>query len=163
MLQVPIFKREPNANSWHDVDLGSDVHEGYFSAIIGISLGSSNKYELNKTRGLLRLNRVLHSAVYYPADYGFVLQILADGGDPLDVLVLAFVPVHPLTIVTARAIGLMTMMDNDESNYKIIAVPIGDLEYNSYRNADDLPAYRLAVLKRFFKSYKTLEQKRGGH
>ena len=117
-------------------------------------------YEPAKASGLLRLDRVLHSAVYYPANYGFIPQTIAEDGDPLDVLVLAAAPVHPLTIVTARAIGLMTMMDNDERDHKIIAVPVGDAEYNSYRNADDLPAHRLAVLKRFFEDYKTLERKR---
>ena len=160
MPLVPKCKRGLNANPWHDVDPGSDANAGYFDAIVEIPLGSSNKYELDKASGLLRLDRVLHPAVYYPANYGFIPQTIAEDGDPLDVLVLAAAPVHPLTIVTARAIGLMTMMDNDERDHKIIAVPVSDPEYNSYRNADDLPAHRLAVLKRFFEDYKTLERKR---
>ncbi|MEO6847935.1 MAG: inorganic diphosphatase [Chthoniobacterales bacterium] len=153
------FERGSNANPWHDVDPGSDAAKGNFDAIIEIPLGSSNKYELDKHSGLLRLDRVLHSAVYYPANYGFIPQTLGDDGDPLDVLVLTAEPVYPLTLVTVRAIGLMTMLDNDERDDKVIAVPIGDPEYNSYRNVAELPPHRLAVLRRFFEDYKTLEHK----
>jgi inorganic pyrophosphatase len=127
---------------------------------VEIPLGSSSKYELDKKSGLIRLDRVLHSAVHYPANYGFIPQTLADDGDPLDVLILAADPVYPLTLITARPIGLMTMMDQDELDYKIIAVGITDPEYNTYQDVKELPKHRLAVIRRFFEDYKTLENKR---
>jgi len=128
-------------------------------AIIEIPMGSSNKYELDKETGLLMLDRVLYSAVYYPANYGFIPGTLADDGDPLDVLVLGAEPVYPLTLVKARVIGLMVMKDQDELDHKLIAVPIGDPEFKNCNDVHELPPHRLAVLKRFFEDYKILENK----
>ena len=121
MKPLPPFTSARPVHSWHDVDPGKPTA---FTAVIEIPLGSSNKYELDKASGLLKLDRVLHSAVHYPANYGFIPQTLADDGDPLDVLILSCEPVYPLTLVTARPIGLMTMIDQDELDYKIIAVGI---------------------------------------
>jgi len=144
---------------WHDVTPG--VHlPGEFIAVIEIPMGSSVKYELDKKTGLLRLDRILYSAVYYPANYGFIPQTLAEDDDPLDVLVLCQEPVAPLTLVVARAIGLMTMKDQEELDHKIIAVHVNDPEYNSYHDVHQLPPHKLAVLKRFFADYKSLEHKR---
>lgn len=158
-MNLQPYKRESASNPWHDVEPGENVRDR-FNTIIEIPLGSSNKYELDKTSGLLKLDRVLHSAVYYPANYGFIPQTLAEDGDPLDVLVLGAEPVYPLTLVAARAIGLMTMTDQEELDHKVIAVHVNDPEYNSYHDAHDLPPHKLAVIKRFFEDYKTLEQKR---
>lgn len=132
---------------------------GEFTTVIEIPRGSSVKYELDKDTGLLRMDRVLHSAVYYPANYGFIPQTLAEDDDPLDVLVLSQEPVDPLTIVEARAIGLMTMMDSGKRDHKILAVAVNDPEYNAFHEATELPAHRLALLRRFFQDYKTLEGK----
>lgn len=154
------YKRQGALSPWHDVEAGNGMLPAQFNAIIEIPLGSSNKYELDKKTGLLKLDRVLHSAVYYPANYGFIPQTLADDGDPLDVLVLGAEPVYPLTLVAARAIGLMTMTDQDQLDHKIIAVHVNDPEYNSYRDVHQLPSHRLAVIKRFFEDYKSLEHKK---
>jgi inorganic pyrophosphatase len=155
----PAFEREGALSPWHDVPPSDGKFPQQFNAIIEIPMGSSHKYELDKKSGLLKLDRVLYSAVYYPANYGFIPQTLAQDGDPLDILVLGAEPVYPLTLMTARAIGLMTMRDQEETDHKIVAVPIHDPEYNSYHDAHELPPHRMAVLKRFFQDYKTLEHK----
>jgi inorganic pyrophosphatase len=97
--------------------------------------------------------------VYYPANYGFVPQTLAEDDDPLDVLVLCQEPVAPLTLVTARSIGLMTMIDSGKKDHKILAVAVDDPEYDDFHDASELPAHRLTMLRRFFQDYKTLEGK----
>jgi inorganic pyrophosphatase len=108
---------------------------------------------------LIRLDRVLYSAVYYPANYGFIPQTLAEDDDPLDVLVLCQEAVVPLTIIYARAIGLMTMIDSGKKDHKIVAVATKDPEFNSYTEADQMPQHRLLMLRRFFQDYKQLEGK----
>ncbi len=159
MIKIPEPFHQIAPNPWHDVPVGESASSGVFPAIVEIPMGSSNKYELDKETGLLKLDRVLYSAVYYPANYGFIPRTLADDGDPLDVLVLGAEPVYPLTLVMARAIGLMVMKDQDELDHKVIAVHVNDPEYSSYTDVHQLPSHRLAVLKRFFEDYKTLEQK----
>jgi inorganic pyrophosphatase len=105
------------------------------------------------------MDRVLYSAVYYPANYGFIPQTLAEDDDPLDVLVLSQVSVAPLTLMQARAIGLMTMIDTGKKDHKIIAVATGDPEYSAYHDAAELPPHRLLMMRRFFQDYKLLEGK----
>src|SRR5918999_5954908 len=107
---------------WHDAYVDEAVIATGFPVVIEIPKGSKNKYELDKETGLLRLDRVLYSAVYYPADYGFIPRTFCDDGDPLDVLVLGQEPVYPLTIVEARAIGVMRMRDEKGIDDKIVAV-----------------------------------------
>ena len=143
---------------WHDVTPGEDIPQE-FNAIIEIPFGSSVKYELDKISGLIKLDRVLYSAVYYPANYGFIPQTLAEDDDPLDVLVLCQETVVPLTLIHARTIGLMTMIDQGEKDHKIIAVATEDPEFNSYRDAKEMPAHRLIMLRRFFQDYTQLEGK----
>jgi inorganic pyrophosphatase len=145
-------------HAWHDVTPGEHLPLE-FTVVIEIPRGSSVKYELDKQTGLLKLDRMLHSAVYYPANYGFIPQTLAEDDDPLDVLVLCQEPVDPLTLVEARAIGLMTMMDAGKRDHKILAVAIRDPEFNSFTEAAELPPHRLAMIRRFFQDYKTLEGK----
>ena len=157
MKPLEPFHRSHVFHAWHDVSPGTP---SAFTAVVEIPLGSSAKYELDKPSGLLKLDRVLHSAVFYPANYGFIPQTLADDGDPLDVLILSSDPVYPMTLLAARPIGLMTMMDQDELDYKIIAVGINDPEYNGYHDVHELPRHRLAVIRRFFEDYKQLENKR---
>lgn len=159
MTKIPKPYHQTTPNPWHDVSAGDDADKGIVRGIIEIPMGSSNKYELDKETGLLTLDRVLYSAVYYPANYGFIPQTLADDGDPLDILVLGAEPVYPLTLVKARAIGIMVMKDQEELDYKVIAVLEDDPEYRSYTDVHQLPPHRLAVLKRFFEDYKILEKK----
>ena len=143
---------------WHDVTPGEDIPQE-FNAIIEIPFGSSVKYELDKESGLIKLDRILYSAVYYPANYGFIPQTLAEDHDPLDVLVLCQETVVPLTLIQARTIGIMTMIDAGEKDHKIIAVAVDDPEFNSYREAAEMPSHRLTMLRRFFQDYTQLEGK----
>jgi inorganic pyrophosphatase len=145
-------------NPWHDVTPGEHAPRE-FTTIIEIPYGSSVKYELDKKSGLIKLDRVLYSAVYYPANYGFIPQTLAEDDDPLDVLVFCKEAVVPLTIIHARAIGLMTMVDMGKKDHKIIAVATEDPTYNSYKEATDMPAHLMTMLRRFFQDYKQLEGK----
>jgi inorganic pyrophosphatase len=145
-------------HAWHDVTPGANLPT-VFTAVVEIPMGSSVKYELDKETGLLRVDRVLYSAVYYPANYGFIPQTLAEDDDPLDVLVLCQESLAPLTLVSARSIGLMTMVDSGKRDHKVLAVAIGDPEYNIVVEAAALPPHRLSMLRRFFQDYKKLEGK----
>src|SRR5438034_6165940 len=119
---------------WHDTYVDETVIATAFPVIVEIPKGSTNKYELDKETGLLRLDRVLYSAVYYPANYGFIPRTYCDDGDPLDALVLGQAPVHPLTVVEARAIGLMQMRDEKGQDHKVLAVSVRDPAFASYQH-----------------------------
>ena len=144
---------------WHDCYVDDALVEAAFPVIIEVPKGSTNKYELDKETGLLRLDRVLYSAVYYPADYGFIPRTYCDDGDPLDALVLSEEPVHPLTIVEARAIGVMRMRDEKGLDDKIIAVSVRDPAFSDYTDRQQLPQHLLREMSRFFEDYKVLEHK----
>jgi len=144
---------------WHDSYVDDELIATAFPVVIEIPKGSKNKYELDKETGLLRLDRVLYSAVYYPADYGFIPRTYCDDGDPLDVLVLSQEPVYPLTLVEARAIGVMRMRDEKGIDDKIVAVSVHDPAVADYTDKDQLPAHLLRQVRRFFEDYKVLEQK----
>jgi inorganic pyrophosphatase len=143
---------------WHDVSPGENIPHD-FNAVIEIPFGSSVKYELDKASGLIKLDRILYSAAYYPANYGFIPQTLAEDDDPMDVLVFCQETVVPLTLMKARTIGLMTMLDAGKKDHKIIAVASDDPEYNHYTEADQMAPHRLTMLRRFFQDYKQLEGK----
>ncbi len=143
-------------HAWHDVTPGENLPRE-FMTVVEIPTGSNVKYELDKTTGLLKMDRVLYSAVHYPANYGFIPQTFAEDDDPLDVLVLTQEALAPLTLVKSRAIGLMTMVDNGKKDHKILAVAMHDPAYNEYADASELPSHHLQMLRRFFQDYKTLE------
>ncbi|HVZ21874.1 MAG TPA: inorganic diphosphatase, partial [Vicinamibacterales bacterium] len=144
---------------WHDCYVDDSHVETGFPVIIEVPAGSKNKYELDKETGLLRLDRVLYSAVHYPADYGFIPRTYCDDGDPLDALVLGQEPVFPLTLMEARAIGVMRMRDEKGIDDKIVAVSVRDPAFSDYMDASELPNHRLREISRFFQDYKVLENK----
>ncbi|MGZ6480001.1 MAG: inorganic diphosphatase [Bdellovibrionales bacterium] len=145
-------------NAWHDVDLGKSV-PNLVPAIIEVPKGSKVKYELEKKTGLIKVDRVLFSSVHYPANYGFIPQTYCDDCDPLDILVLGQEAVVPLSIMSAKPIGVMKMIDQGQADDKIIAVHADDPEYSHYNSIDELPPHRLTEVKRFFEDYKVLESK----
>jgi inorganic pyrophosphatase len=143
---------------WHDVSPGYDAPT-FVRAIIEIPKGSKGKYELDKESGLLRLDRVLFSSVHYPANYGFIPRTYCDDHDPLDILVICSIDVIPMSIIEAKVIGAMEMIDGDERDDKIIAVARNDMSVNYLNNLSELPPHTLVELKRFFEDYKMLEHK----
>lgn len=147
------------AHPWHDLPNNPDTANEYFNVVIEIPRGSKVKYELDKPTGLLKVDRVLYSSVIYPANYGFLPRSFCGDGDPLDVLVLGHEPVQPLAIMKARAIGLMRMLDEGESDDKVIAVHIHDPSFNEYTDMAQLPKHVFHEIQRFFQDYKALEHK----
>jgi inorganic pyrophosphatase len=147
------------AHPWHDIPVEEPIEEG-FVAFIEIPNGSKVKYELDKETGLLRVDRVLFSAVHYPANYGFIPRTYCDDGDPLDVLVLGAEPVVPMCMMRARAIGRMQMRDDKGQDDKIIAVHLDDPAMRDFTHIRELKSHTLNELERFFLDYKTLEHKR---
>ncbi|NVO84826.1 inorganic diphosphatase [Hymenobacter terrestris] len=145
-------------NPWHDVSRGDNVPQTV-TGIIEIPKGSKAKYELDKDSGMLKLDRVLFSAVHYPAAYGFIPKTYCDDNDPLDILVLCSVEIVPMCLVEAKVIGVMQMVDGDEEDDKIIAVAAHDISVNHYNELDDLPPHTLREMQRFFEDYKALEHK----
>jgi len=131
-----------------------------FYAVIEIPKGSKVKYELDKSSGLLRVDRVLHSSVIYPANYGFIPRTYCNDGDPLDVLVLCSEPVVPFAMLVARPVGLMRMDDEGKEDDKIVAVHVHDPAFADYFSAEELPRHTGSEIQRFFQDYKALELKR---
>ena len=146
-------------NPWHDIELGKYVPT-LIPAVIEVPKGSKNKYELDKDSGLIKVDRVLFSSMVYPANYGFIPRTFCEDHDPLDILVLGQEPVYPLSIMRAKPIGLMKMIDQGEADDKIIAVHADDPEYKMYRSIHELPPHKMKEIKRFFEDYKTLENKK---
>jgi inorganic pyrophosphatase len=146
-------------HAWHDIYVDDKLVDNEFPVVIEVPKGSKNKYELDKETGFLRLDRVLYSAVHYPANYGFVPRSFCDDGDPLDALVLGQEPVFPLVVVEARAIGVMRMRDDKGIDDKIIAVNVRDPAVAEYKDRNQLPKHVEREIKRFFQDYKVLENK----
>ncbi|MCS6963577.1 inorganic diphosphatase [Thermoflexus sp.] len=143
-------------NLWKDLSPGPDAPH-LIHVIVEIPKGSRNKYEFDKSTGLIRLDRVLYSPIHYPGDYGLIPQTLYDDGDPLDVLVMVTEPTFPGCIITARPIGLFRMMDRESPDDKILAVPAHDPLFRDYADISDIPQHFLQEVAHFFSVYKDLE------
>ncbi|MBQ8163115.1 MAG: inorganic diphosphatase [Clostridia bacterium] len=145
-------------NPWHNFD-DNRITDKKFIAVVEIPKGSKNKYELDKESGLLKLDRILYTSTHYPANYGFIPRTLSEDGDPLDVLVLCQESLEPLSIVECYPIGLINMIDDNEADEKIVAIPFKDPFLNSYNDISDLPNHQFQEIKHFFEVYKFLEDK----
>ncbi|XP_057499114.1 LOW QUALITY PROTEIN: soluble inorganic pyrophosphatase PPA1 [Actinidia eriantha] len=151
-------RRSIAAHPWHDLEIGPGA-PAVFNCVVEIGKGSKVKYELDKTSGLIKVDRVLYSSVVYPHNYGFIPRTICEDSDPMDVLILMQEPVLTGSFLRARAIGLMPMIDQGEKDDKIIAVCADDPEFRHYTDIKDLPPHRLAEIRRFFEDYKKNENK----
>ena len=145
-------------NPWHEVSVGENAPE-IITAIIEIPKNTRAKYELDKESGMLKLDRVLYSSMYYPANYGFIPQTYCDDKDPLDIVVLSQIAIEPMCLVNAKVIGVMRMLDGGEMDDKIIAVAENDMSVNHINSIKELPRHFFRELKNFFEDYKKLENK----
>src|SRR6187551_1150692 len=143
---------------WHGVSPGEYAPEKV-NALIEIPQGSRSKYEVDKESGLLKLDRVIYSSFHYPINYGFIPQTYGDDKDPLDILVLTSLPVQPLTLMEAKVIGVMQMIDSGDADDKLISVANHDPAVNHYNNIEELPKHFFEELRHFFEEYKKLENK----
>ena len=145
-------------NPWHKVKIGDEA-PSTVNGIIEIPKNTRAKYELDKESGMLLLDRVLFSSMYYPANYGFIPKTYCDDKDPLDILVLSQITIVPMCIVSAKVIGVMHMIDGGEIDDKIIAVASNDMSVNHINDISELPKHFFKELKNFFEDYKKLENK----
>lgn len=143
-------------NLWHDIDPGS---KDKMTTIIEINKGSKNKYEIDKKTGLIALDRVMHTSQDYPFDYGFVPQTLWEDGDPLDVVVLTTYPLVPGVVAIVRPVAIVNMIDDGESDAKIIAVPNKDPRFDHVKDLADINKHTLKEIEHFFLTYKNLQNK----
>lgn len=146
------------SNPWHKVNIGENAPD-IVNGIIEIPKNTRAKYELDKDSGLLIMDRVIFSSMYYPANYGFIPQTYCDDKDPLDILVLSQINIVPMCIVSAKVIGVMHMLDDGEKDDKIIAVAENDMSVNYIEDISELPKHFFRELRNFFEDYKKLEKK----
>ncbi len=143
-------------NLLHDIPAGTD---DAMNVIIEIPRGVKNKYEIDKATGIIKLDRVNHTAQPYPFDYGFVPQTLWDDGDALDVVLLTTEPLFPGLLLEARPVGIMHMIDGGEADEKVIAVPVGDPRFKDVMDITDVNPHTLKEIEHFFRTYKQLQNK----
>ena len=142
-------------NLWRELPSGPQPPEVVYT-IVEIPRGSRNKYEYQEAMGIIKLDRLLYSSLHYPGDYGIIPQTLAEDGDPLDVLIMVTQPTFPGCVVEVRPLGLFRMLDRDQADDKVLAVPASDPLYNEYRELDDVPPHFLKEVAHFFTVYKDL-------
>jgi len=141
---------------WHNLASGPNIPEVVY-AVVEVPKGSRNKYEYSKKAGIIKLDRVLFSPLHYPGDYGFIPQTYWGDGDPLDILVMMNEATFPGCVIEARPVGMFKMIDRGEQDYKVLAVPATDPNFDEYRNLSDLPQHFPKEVAHFFSVYKQLQ------
>jgi inorganic pyrophosphatase len=129
------------------------------NVVVEIASGSRNKYEYDPRLDIFRLDRALHSPMLYPGDYGFIPRTVGRDDEPLDVLVLVAQPSFPGCLLAVRPIGGLALIDEGKHDDKILAVPIGEPEYDEVHEYTDISAHELRKIEHFFETYKFLEGK----
>lgn len=145
--------------SYNSIPAGKDLPNDFYVAIEIPANSSPIKYEIDKDADALMVDRFMATPMFYPANYGYIPQTLADDGDALDVLVVTPYPVQPGSVIRARAIGILEMTDEAGKDAKLIAVPHQKLTrlYDNVNEIEDLPALLIEQIKHFFENYKDLE------
>jgi len=138
---------------WHEIPLGPDAPDEV-NLVVEVPRKTTTKYELDLDLGILRIDRIMHPPVPYPANYGFLPQTLDEDGDPLDAMVLMQNPADPLTVLSARPVGVVNLTDRGKNDDKIICVHVDDPKYDDYKSIDDLPDYELREIEWFFEDYQ---------
>ncbi len=146
-------------NKWQDYETGPDSPE-VINAVIENPKGTKNKYEYDKQKESVVLDRVLHSSVHYPGDYGFIPKAYYEDGDPMDILVLTTHPTFPGCVIEVRPVGILYMDDGGEQDDNVIAVPVEDPRWDDVQNLDDVDEHQKEEVAEFFKTYKNLEPKK---
>src|SRR5580700_589650 len=148
--RMDVSKIPPGRNPPEEINVLVEIPQG----------GVPVKYELDKVSGALFVNRFLHTAMYYPANYGFIPNTLSEDGDPCDVMALSQVPVAPGAVIRCRPVGALLMEDENGIDEKILAVPVDELNPYFYGvdNYTDLPAIMRDQIEHFFRPYKELEK-----
>ncbi|HMP67378.1 MAG TPA: inorganic diphosphatase [Candidatus Paceibacterota bacterium] len=144
-------------NLWHEISRGNKIPE-LINVIVEIPAGSNNKYEIDKKTGLISLDRANYTSSAYPFDYGFVPQTLWDDNDPLDVVILTTFPLYPGILVQVRPIAVIEMIDDGESDYKVIGVPNDDRRWEDTHDLQDISNHRIKEISHFFRTYKQLKK-----
>lgn len=148
-----------NMDLWRDIETGPNV-PSVINVIVEIPKGSQNKYEYDKKRGVIKLDRVLFSPFFYPGEYGIIPQTFAEDGDPMDAIVLLTNPTYPGVLIEARPIGMLKMKDGGEMDDKILCVAQNDVRYDNLKDISDLEKHHLREISHFFEVYKQLEGKK---
>ncbi|MGC3966937.1 MAG: inorganic diphosphatase [Pirellulales bacterium] len=143
-------------NQFMAVSPGTDI-PSTVNAIVEIPKGRRSKFEIDKTTGLIRLDRFLYSSSHYPGDYGFIPQTLAEDGDALDILVMVNEPTFSGCLIQARVVGIFRMKDRGANDFKVLGVPNTDPLFAEYKDLDDVPGHFLREVEHFFATYKQLE------
>ena len=141
---------------WHNLASGPDAPKTVY-AVIEVPKGSRNKYEYSKTAGVIKLDRVLFSPLHYPGDYGFIPQSYFEDGDPMDILVMMNAPTFPGCVIEARPLGMFKMFDQGDPDFKVLAVPATDPNFDDFHKLDDLPTHFPKEVEHFFMVYKQLQ------
>jgi inorganic pyrophosphatase len=141
---------------WHNLSSGPDAPDTIYT-VVEVPKGNRNKYEYSKTAGVIKLDRVLYSPLHYPGDYGFIPRTYFEDGDPTDVLVMMNAPTFPGCVIEARPLGMFKMIDKGELDYKVLAVPSTDPNFEDYHDLDDVPRHFPREVEHFFMVYKQLQ------
>ena len=147
-----------NSSQWHNLTPGDRTPE-FVNGVIEIQKGAKAGYELSNTDVMLKLNRVLFSSYFYPANYGFIPKTYCPNKGPLKIIILSQIGIVPLCIVNAKIIGVMRMIAIDEIDDKIISVATGDPSVNNINDISELPVHFITELKNFFENYEMFEDK----
>lgn len=159
LLLLCRYEERSKVDSYLELPIGDQTPE-IVTAVVEVPQDSVNKYEYDATLNVFVLDRVLHSPVHFPGDYGFIPQTTAQDGEPLDILILGDTPVFPGCIYSARPIGLLEMLDQGSCDEKIVAYATANPRFTNIQNYTEVQPHFLLEVAHFFSVYKDLEGKR---